>query len=253
MPPRICPPLEAPVIVPAELAFVVPLAVDRARAETAARAAILESFLRPHDIKGARLATTLLAFVPFWRVEVAASGFHVGISSISVGKQGGTQIPVPTGGAAHQSGVVLVTARRLFPYAPETGGLSSDRSIRLFSSFAIRPEEMIARSSYAFPDAEIVDPDVTRDQAEREAVHEILRAVEPQRAIYSSYEPKVKGAALCHYPLYVTPYEYEGHANAAGSQSFYVIVSGRTGEVVGKKHPSALKALARKFRRLFAS
>ena len=42
------------------------------------------------------------------------------------------------------------------------------------------------------------------------------------------------------------------YANANPGESYYVIVSGRSGKIVGEKHPSALKSLARKFRRFLA-
>lgn len=251
----ICVPLTKPVPIPDDLAFVVPLAVDRALAEKTARAAILESFLRPHDIKGAGIAPMTLAFVPFWRLDVAASGFHVGLTTMR-SKEGGSAWPIPTGGARHRDAVLLVPARRNFPFEPTLlhvpGILARSHGVPALRSFQINLEEMVPRSGYPFPEAEIVAPDVPLALAERDAKERILRAVEPSSAIYARYEPTVRSAAFVHYPLYIAPYEYEGHANAHPGESYYVIVSGRSGKVVGEKHPSALKSLARKFRRFLA-
>lgn len=251
----ICVPLTKPVRIPDHLAFVVPLAVDRSLAEKTARAAILESFLRPHDIDGARVARMTLAFVPFWRLDVAASGFHVGLTTMRF-KEGGSSWPVPMGGARHREAVLLVTARRNFPFKPTLlhvpGVLATSHGVPALRAFQINLEETVPRSSYSFPEAEIVDPDVPLALAEHDAKERILRTVEPSTAIYAKYEPTVRSAAFVHYPLYIAPYEYEGHANAHPGESYYVIVSGRSGKVVGEKHPSALKSLARKFRRFLA-
>ena len=80
-----------------------------------------------------------------------------------------------------------------------------------------------------------------------------LRSVEPSSAIYAKYEPTVRSSALCLYPLFLTTYTYEGHATGSPGDAYHVLVSGKSGKVIGEKHPSALKALARKFRRFLAS
>jgi hypothetical protein len=249
---RLCVPLAQPVRVPEELAFVVPLAVERGVVEQTAKAAILGSFLRPHDIAGAEIAPTILAWVPFWRVEVSASGFHVGISTVKL-KEGGSSIPIPTGGANHRDAALLVTARRNFPFAPPLvhvpGALRFDPSAPLRGAFHIELSELVPWAQHDVREGEIVDPDVTQAMAESEAKGRILRSVEPSSAIYAKYEPRVRSSALCLYPLFITTYTYEGHAGGAPGDAYHVLVSGKSGKVIGEKHPSALKALARKFRR----
>lgn len=249
---RLCVPLAQPVRVPEELAFVVPLAAPREVVEQTAKAAILGSFLRPHDIQGAEIAPTILAWVPFWRVEVSASGFHLGISTVTL-KEGGSSIPIPTGGANHRDAVLLVTARRNFPFVPPLvhvpGGIQMNPTAPLRSPFHIHVTEMVPWARHEIHEGELVDPDVTQAMAESEAKGRILRSVAPRSAIYAKYEPVVRSSALCHYPLFITTYAYEGHATGEPGDAYHVLVSGKSGKVIGEKHPSALKALARKFRR----
>jgi hypothetical protein len=253
---RLCVPLARPVRVPDELAFVVPLGVERGVVEQTAKAAILGSFLRPYDIQGAAIAPTILAWVPFWRVEVSASGFHVGISTVQL-KSGGSSIPIPTGGANHRDAVLLVTARRNFPFEPAhvhvPGALALPASMPLRGGFQIQLSEMVPWAQYEVREGEVIDPDVTQAMAESEAKARILRSVEPSSAIYAKYEPSVRSSALCLYPLFLTTYTYEGHATGSPGDAYHVLVSGKSGQVIGEQHPSALKALARKFRRFLAS
>ena len=112
---------------------------------------------------------------------------------------------------------------------------------------------MVPWAQHEVREGEIVDPDVTQEMAETEAKARILRSVEPSSAIYAKYEPLVRSSALCLYPLFLTTYTYEGHASGAAGDAYHVLVSGKSGKVIGEQHPSALKALARKFRRFFAS
>ena len=149
--------------------------------------------------------------------------------------------------------MLLVTARRNFPYTPTMaeipGTIVTENGVPKMRPFRIDVDEMVPRATHPVAGDEVVQPDVTRAMAEQEAKDRILRAVQPASALYAKYEPKVRAAAMCNYPLYVTRYGYEGHASVHGG-SFHVVVSGRTGAIVGSRHPSALRSLARKFRRL---
>jgi hypothetical protein len=251
-PPPICQPLSSPVIVPAEEAFVVPLAIRPEDAAKTAREAILGSFLRPYDIQQAEVSPVALVHLPFWRVEASVSGFHLGLD-VATNEQGGIKWVLPTGGARHRDAILLVTARRNFPYEPlmiRVPGVVAFQ--RVLHPFEINLEEMVPRASHTIAEGEVVEPDVTRAMAEREAMDRILRAVRPASALYANYKPEVRGAAFCHYPLYIIRYGYDGHAKRDAGEAFYVTISGRSGKIVGSRHPSAARALARKFRRFLA-
>lgn len=249
----ICSPLASPAPVSPEEAFVVPLAIDAAAADRAAKDAILESFWRPEDISQASIDPAALVFLPFWRASVSVDGFHLGLTHTTK-QDGSIGWVLPTGGARHRDADLLVTARRNFPFLPvlmqAPGLLGSDRGVPMFRAFAIEAAEFVPRASHPIKEGEIVDPDVTREAAEREAKDRILRAVMPSSALYAKYEPKVRAMALVHYPLYIVRYDYEGHARKNPGEAFHVIVSGKTGKIVGARHPSAVRALARKFRKL---
>ena len=249
----ICQPLTDPVVVADEDAFVVPLAVDSEQAARTARDAILTGFLRPYDIQEARIDAPVLVHVPFWRIHATVDGFHLGLDVVT-NESGGIKWVLPTGGARHRDAVLMVTARRNFPYQPNMtqvpGGLPFQRGTLALHPFQIDLEEMIPRASHRIAGGEVVQPDVSRAMAERDAMDRILRAVQPRSALYAKYEPKVKSAAFCHYPLYVVRYHYAGHAKRSAGEVFHVVVSGRSGKIVGSHHPSAVRALARKFRQL---
>jgi hypothetical protein len=147
-----------------------------------------------------------------------------------------------------------VTARRSFPYEPlmtqVAGGLPFQKGALALHPFEIDETETIPRASHRIAEGEVVQPDVSRAMAERDAMDRILRAVQPRSALYAKYEPRVRSAALIHYPLHVVRYQYEGHARRRAGEVFHVVVSGRSGKIVGSRHPSAVRALARKFRQL---
>jgi len=79
----------------------------------------------------------------------------------------------------------------------------------------------------------------------------LMRAVRPKHAIYAKYEPEIRSATFCLYPLYYARYRYGGEANPKLAEGFFVTISGRTGALVAAKHPSGVRALAGRVRRLF--
>jgi hypothetical protein len=120
----ICPKLPAPLVVPEADAFVAPATISRANAELAAKEDIHESFFRPSDIQTAELDRSRLVYAPYWRVHVNASGFHLGLVT-TTRSDGRASFPIPTGGTRTKDAVVMVCARRLFPYDPRVKALAS--------------------------------------------------------------------------------------------------------------------------------
>lgn len=58
--------------------------------------------------------------------------------------------------------------------------------------------------------------------------------------------------AYLSYPLWFAAYQYEGEARRARGESFFVLACARTGRVVAAKHPSALRAVTAKLRRVLS-
>ena len=58
--------------------------------------------------------------------------------------------------------------------------------------------------------------------------------------------------AFVRYPLVVVRYAYAGEGTRRTGETYHVVVSGRTGKVVGAYHPSAARAVAAKVRRLLS-
>ena len=98
----------------------------------------------------------------------------------------------------------------------------------------------------------MVDADVDRARGESIATGMLMRAVAPSSALYANYQPKIHASTLCLYPLYYTRYRYEGEARRHAGEELFVAVSGRTGEIVSAKHPSGVRAVTNKLRKLLS-
>lgn len=239
------PKLDKPVLPPD--VFVVPATLDLARGREAATRVVKTGLLKPADIERADIEPAALLYVPFWRVDVAVDGFHIGIGSLSTSS--GKTIPIPTGGARSREAVVMVCARTIVPLTVQLPG-------RLFSHTGthVNPSELVPidRAREALAQGEVVDADVGREQGERTAAGLLVRAISPGNAIYQKYEPQIRSTTFVLYPVYYARYRYEGEARRHVGEQFFVAVSGRTGEAIEAKHPSAVRAAAAKLRRLLS-
>jgi hypothetical protein len=215
-------------------AFVVRASVARGDAERTARAEVHEGVLRPPDVHQSEFAPLVLAHVPMWRVDVTASGFHVGLS-----RDARDRSLLPTGGTSHKDDVVLVLGRRVLPFDPT-------------AKLKIAMSELSPRAGHAFAEGELIQPDVTRDDAEREALERVRRAIAPSSALYSKLDARVRSTVFVHYPLWVLRYRYAGQARGdAAPLECHVAVSARTGKVVSSEHPPAWRSVAEKIKRWF--
>lgn len=207
--------------------FMVERVVKKADAERVALAAIKEGMLRPADIDASTIDDIMLGWVPIWRFDISVRGFHLGVSRTS-------GVTLPTGGTKQRDEVRLVLARRLFPIDPTP-------------KLKIDPAEMVSCAGKRPPGGELVQADVDRDDAERQAKDAMRSSVEPSNALFSKVETDVRSVALVQYPLMVVRYTYSGEAKAdLAPESCHVAVSGRTGKIVSEKHPSALRAIGSK-------
>jgi hypothetical protein len=241
------PKLDSPVALDPNEVFVAPRILDDVHGEAEAKKAILSGLFRPADIEQAKIDAARFMYVPFWRIDVGVDGFHIGVSSITVGN-GRTQLPLPTGGARHKDAVLMVCARRLFPHELKVPNWLSGIGSAV-EPFEINTGELAQRSAVATSE-EVIDADVTRVEAEREATRVMLRAVQPSSAIYAKYEPLIRSATFCYYPVHYARYHYEGEARRHPGEELFVVISARTGKPISARHPSAVRAAAAKFRRL---
>lgn len=231
--------------------FVVPATLDVAHGHEAVQRAVKNGILKPSDIAGADLGAPVLLYVPFWRVAVTVDGFHIGLSTVQSGRTG-RSIPIPTGGARHKDGIVMISARTVVPYEAKLpsffGKIGGSPPLEVGMSELVPALNAVD----ALASGEVVDADVDKARAESIASGMLLRAVSPTHAIYSKYEPKIHASTFCLYPLYYARYRYEGEARRHAGEEFFVAVSGRTGEIVAAKHPSAVRAMATKLRKLLS-
>lgn len=230
--------------------LVAPATLDATRGKDAVQRAVRDGILKPSDIEGAHLEDATLLYVPFWRIAVTVDGFHIGVGSISSGNN--RSIPVPTGGARHKDGVVMICARTLVPYEAKLPSFFG--KIAGAPPLEIGTNELVTapNAQDALAAGEVVDADIDRARAEAIASGMLVRAVSPTSAIYAKYEPKIHSSTFCLYPMYYARYRYEGEARRHASEEFFVAVSGRTGEIVAAKHPSAVRAVANKLRKLLS-
>ena len=244
--------LETPAATPQGDSFVCAPIVDAPRAKEHIRHAVTDGVLKPTDIDSARIDDPRLVWVPFYRVDVSIDGFHLGISSTTVGRRGGMQMPIPTGGARHKDAVLMICARRAFPFEVKLptflGGTIDGIAPLEINMGELAPHDGVATRELG---GEIVDPDLTREDAAAEATRLLMRAVLPGSALYARYDPVIRSNLFCRYPVYFARYRYDGTARGDTGE-FFVAISARTGKPISAQHPSAVRAAAQRFRKLIS-
>ncbi|UJR79888.1 hypothetical protein [Sandaracinus amylolyticus] len=234
------PPLVTPPSRPSEVAesdtFVVPATFGTMAGHGRARDAVTHGWARPADVDRAEIGPVERVFVPLWRFEGSADGFHVGLTTVPAGR--GRPAVLPTGGFRHHDGEILVLAR---------AHLAIDPSAKV----RIARSDMVALSESPIDEGERVLPDVPREEAEETARANLRRRGEPHAALYAKVDVRIRAAALVYYPLYVVRYRYAGEATEGVEGLFHAAISARTGELASAEHPSAIRSIAGKVRRWF--
>lgn len=231
--------------------FAVPATLDAKQGNDAVQRAVRDGVLKPSDIESANLEDPALLYVPFWRIAVSVDGFHIGLSSVQSGRSGRT-IPIPTGGARHKDGIVMICARTIFPYEAKLPSFFGRISGTPPLEVGTNEISTYANARAELEKGELVETDVDEVRARTIASQMLLRAVSPTNAIYAKYEPNVTACTFCLYPVYYARYRYEGEARRHAGEDFFVAVSGRSGDVIAAKHPSAMRAVATKLRKLLS-
>jgi hypothetical protein len=236
-------PLTDPVVIPDGDTFVVRARVSFAEAADLARKAIVERTLRPADLGDPARDVPRLVWTPFWRIDAGVDTFHLGLSGVRVGG-----VPLPTGGNRHRDAVLFVCARRAFPYELALpsflSGVVSDHE-----PLEVDLAELESLGNFTPVGGELLEADVPREAAERDALTLLTRAISPNSALYVDTKRRVKSALFVRVPLYFVRYAYEGEARSRPGEEYYVVLSGRTGKVVSAHHPSAVRATAARIRR----
>ena len=202
-------------------AFVLPATVDAARAAAAVQHAVKDGLLKPSDIQDVELAEPALLYVPFWRI--------------------GSSFPRD----AH----LMVCARRDVPYELKpTSALLDLSGVRPLD---IHTNDLIPRMASGAYDAlekgEVVDADIDQERAEAMVRTLLLNPVTPMTSA-----AKKLASTFVLYPVYFGRYFYSGESRRHAGEELFVAVSGRTGQVLFAKHPSAARAMATKLRKLLS-
>lgn len=229
---RLAAQIDDPVHVDGDEHFVVERVVKKLDAERVALEAIHGRMLRPADIDAAEIEPMLLAWVPIWRIDISVRGFHLGLSRAR-------GVTLPTGGTQNRDEVRLVPGRRLLAIDP-------------CPKLVIEPAQLVPYGDRRPPGGELVLPDVDRDDAVAEAKESMRRSVERGNALFSKVETDIRSVALVHYPLMIVRYRYAGEARAdLAPEDCHVALSGRTGQLVAEKHPSAWRSIGTRIKKLF--
>lgn len=234
--PPLSTPSPRPIDWPLAETFVVPATFGTMAGHGRARDAVTRGWLRPADVDRARMGPVERVFVPLWRIEGSADGFHLGVTTIPRGS--GRAGMMPTGGFRHHDGEILVLARR---------HLAIDPSEKVH----IAKADLTPLAESPIDEAERIDPDLAREEAEEEARLRLRRRGEPGQAFYAKVDVRIRSVALVYYPLYVVRYRYAGEATQGAEGIYHAAISARTGELASAQHPPALRAVMGKLRRLF--
>lgn len=232
--------LEKPAQVDKDLCFAMPLSVDADAAKRLIDAEAKGRIARPADLDAsAFFETPALVHIPVWRANVHAEGFHIGISTVSIpsARNRHVPIPVPTGGTDNRDVVLVTAARRFFAYD--------------VAPFVFAPQEKLVPLAHATLNGQVAEPDVPKEQAEKESVAQVRSSMRPTNAIYARAEADVRSIALVYVPLWVMRYRYDGEAVPGLAEEFHVVLDGTWGRVLSAKHPSKFRSLLGKAKRLF--
>ncbi len=219
-------------------AFVLPVTFGEMAGHGRARTAATEGKTLPADIAKAEVAPPQRIYVPLWHVEGASESFHIGLTTTAHAGGRDRRLILPTGGFRHQDRALLVLARRHFPIDPSEKAVVDLADARAYAESAI-------------DDAERVDPDVPRAEAEAEASERLRRLVAPSSALYASIDVRIRSASIVWLPVYVVRYRYAGEANGGIPSEYHVAISARDGALVSERRPPLLGSLASKLRAFF--
>lgn len=219
-------------------AYVLPVTFGVMAGHGRARTAATEGKTLPSDIAKAEVSKAERLYVPLWRIEGASESFHVGLTTTAHAGGRDRRLILPTGGFRHQDRALLVLARRHFPIDP------SEKAV-------VDPADAKHLAEAPIDDAERVDPDVPRADAEAEASDRLRRLVAPSSALYASIDVRIRSASLVWLPLYVVRYRYAGEANGGIATEYHAAISARDGALVSERRPPLLGSLASKLRSLF--
>lgn len=235
--PLVTPP-QAPLSLEGVDAFVLPVTFGEMAGHGRARTAATEAKTLPADIAKAEVSRPERLYVPLWRIEGTSESFHVGLTTTAPRGGRDRRLVLPTGGFRHQDRALLVLARRHFAIDPSEKAVVDLADARRYDEAPVG-------------DAERVDPDVPRAEAEAEASERLRRLVAPSSALYASIDVRIRSASLVWLPVYVVRYRYAGEANGGIASEYHAAISARDGALVSERRPPLLGSIASKLRSLF--
>jgi hypothetical protein len=155
--------------------------------------------------------------LPIYRVEVVVEGVDVRLGNLHYVR--GRIVPSPAIATGRREHVHLTLARRRFPHRLIT-----------FSSLSLHRSTLELRGGHELKGT-VLEPDVSRKEAEEAAVEAVLRLDNPSAfSLYSKREPRTS-SLYCLYPIYVFRYVVD-------DLEYHLTICGHTGAIVSQHAPS---------------
>lgn len=246
--------------------YATPCSVTPEQARHLVDDAVFRRWLRPSDAREAtRFEPLERLWIPYWRVESRLDGEYAYVYGQRFGRDRHSVVEKRVDGRtvggigyvsfAGDKAFTLVCARREAPFSSPSV-TESEVLGEGVPTWHLEPSDLwpIDRASELFEEhAVLVDADLDEDRACLEARRSILARTGPDEPAVVLRKPTITlvGAAFVYLPCYYAPYRYAGEATPAGG-SFLVVLSGRTGTVWRHDHPSSVRAMAARVRRLLS-
>jgi hypothetical protein len=227
---------------------------------------IRERWTRPADGDlFTKIAAPSLVWVPYWRVAITLHGRMVtSYGEFDAPPAGATWVErhedgFKRGGVAFKTfdgtkGYTMVCARKTARFGSYFATAEGSAP-----PWHVRSDEVVAREAAGDilgDDPCIVHADVfpgmVHDAARRLAIERISNSRSSAVTVWKA--PKVEGV-ITHFvlvPHHWVAYEYRGEAAPRRSAGFFVAVHGRCEQIVSESHPSGLRAVAGRLRRLLS-
>ena len=193
-----------------------------------------------------RITSVSPMWVPFWRVEVAVEGWVVDHSSAA----GASTTSID---GVSERGAVSLCARRGFGTPAKEVRDATPHAAHV----TLPPNALVPRASAEERDPWLAsaprsDADIDAPEAEAFARRHGKVGVTSEDTVLSSTKVTVARAQLVWALMAWVDYVYSGEAHPSGEGEFFVVLSAHDATVLAEDHPSKLRAVTARVRRLLS-
>lgn len=224
--------------------WVLPTKLDEPRARAAALLQATHGLTRPSDAPARVRLTGATAFwVPFWRVAVEVDGWVVDRST--KGNETSTRLD---GGSRRE--VFVVCARRGFGQPEKDRARASLRQTLQdlpANAFVPRTDDDPWLATATCVDADVDAPEV------ESVVHKLAKnRLNSNDTVFSMTKSTVQTTDFLWQLVWWVDFLYSGEAHPGGEGEFFVALAGHDDAVLEEAHPSALRAVTARVRKVLS-